>query len=238
MNRKGRILAGRKGLNVAEFDAIASNYQKLVNNSIRVTGESSEYFAVYKANYIAKNAVRGGGGKILDYGCGVGQLASQLKRLLPEKQVDGFDVSEKSLEQIEPALLSQGLFTSRVQVLGYGYEAVVLANVLHHVKADERRELIWEAASRVGPGGKMVIFEHNPLNPLTRLAVSQCPFDEGVELLPSGEVRALCESVFQMLRTDYVVFFPRWLAWLRPFEPRLKWCPIGAQHATTAWNMR
>src|SRR6185437_14789410 len=127
--------------------------------------ENSEYFAGYKANYIVKNAVNAGTGKILDYGCGVGQLAMQLKRRMPEKQIDGFDVSEKSLDRIEPALRSQGVFTSRAEGLGGDYEVVVLANVLHHVKIEERPEIISEAASHVGPGGRMVIFEHNPLNP-------------------------------------------------------------------------
>jgi hypothetical protein len=80
----------------------------------------------------------------------------------------------------------------------------------------------------------MVIFEHNPLNPLTKWAVSQCPFDEGVQLLPSSEVRALCSTEFQSVQTDYIVFFPRWLKWLRAFERFLRWCPAGAQHATVA----
>lgn len=156
----------------------------------------------------------------------------QLKRLLPEKQIDGFDVSEKSLERVGPVLRSQGVFTSRAQGLENDYEIVVLANVLHHVKTEQRRDVISEAASHVGPGGRMVIFEHNPLNPLTRRAVSLCPFDEGVVLLSSGEVRALCASVLRAPCTDYIVFFPRWLAWLRPLERFLEWCPAGAQHVT------
>ena len=217
---------------MSEFDAVASNYRELVDESIQMTGENSEYFAAYKASYIARNVVKPGVGKILDYGCGVGQLAMQLKRRLPEKQIDGFDVSETSLERIEPALRSQGVFTSRAQGLEGDYEIVLLANVLHHVKTGERREVISEAASHVGPGGRMVIFEHNPLNPLTRRAVSRCPFDEGVVLLPSGEVRALCASVLRAPRMDYIVFFPRWLAWLRPLERFLGWCPAGAQHVT------
>jgi 2-polyprenyl-3-methyl-5-hydroxy-6-metoxy-1,4-benzoquinol methylase len=218
----------------AEFDAVAANYRQMVDESVGITGENSDYFAAYKANYITRRvASRHASGKILDYGCGVGLLARHLKRCLPGMRVDGFDVSESSLEQIEPELRSQGIFTSSVERLGRDYGLVVMANVLHHVKPEERRAVIAEAAWHLNSGGKLVIFEHNPLNPLTRWAVSHCPFDEDAILLPSKEVRELCSPNLQLSSTDYIVFFPRWLAWLRPFEGLLGWCPVGAQHATT-----
>ena len=46
-----------------------------------------------------------------------------------------------------------------------------------------------ELARVVRPGGLVVVFEHNPLNPLTRLVVSRVTFDDGVRLLRSGERR-------------------------------------------------
>jgi 2-polyprenyl-3-methyl-5-hydroxy-6-metoxy-1,4-benzoquinol methylase len=224
---------------VAEFDRVATDYRDLVDESVGITGENSDYFAGYKANYIVEHvACRSASGKVLDYGCGVGLLADHLKRRLPAIQVDGFDVSESSLERIEPTLRSQGVFTSRLDQLGQSYELVVLANVLHHVKPEERPNVISEAASHLCPGGRMVIFEHNPLNPLTRWAVSHCPFDEGVALLWSSEVCALCSTELHLVRTDYIVFFPRWLKGLRGFERFLSWCPAGAQHATVALNTR
>ncbi len=39
---------------MSEFDACASNYQGLVTENIRITGEPSEYFAAYKAAYVAR----------------------------------------------------------------------------------------------------------------------------------------------------------------------------------------
>jgi hypothetical protein len=35
------------------------------------------------------------------------------------------------------------------------------------------------------------------------------------------------------VRLDYIVFFPRILAALRPLEPRLGWLPLGAQVLVT-----
>jgi len=222
---------------VTEFDAVASNYVQLVDGSVGITGENSDYFAAYKARYVATQVAASSDGacaKILDYGCGVGLLSGHLKQCLPHRQVDGFDVSESSLSRIDPALRSHGVFTSRLADVGRDYGIVILANVLHHVNPDERRAVISEAASHLVPGGKMAIFEHNPLNPLTRWAVAHCPFDEGVVLLTAGEVGSLLTSDLEFLRRDYIVFFPKWLSGLRVFESFLDWCPAGAQHATVA----
>lgn len=217
------------------FDAVATNYQQMVDENVRITGENSDYFAAYKANYIAGNVLRGERPeKILDYGCGVGLLVRHLKRCLPGIQIDGYDISAGSLERIDPAFREQGVFTNTLGALGRDYDVIVLANVLHHVRPEERRALIEEAASRLARGGKLVIFEHNPWNPLTRWAVSRCPFDEGVTLLPASEVRSLCTNPLRLSQTDYIVFFPQWLSWVRPFERLLGWCPAGAQHATVA----
>jgi 2-polyprenyl-3-methyl-5-hydroxy-6-metoxy-1,4-benzoquinol methylase len=222
---------------VAEFDAVASNYEQLVDGSIGITGENSDYFAAYKARYVSTQVVDssdGANAKILDYGCGVGLLAGHLKRCLPHKQIDGYDPSENSLLRIDAALRSQGVFTSRLAEIGEDYGIIILANVLHHVDPDERRVVISEVASHLAPGGKLAIFEHNPLNPLTRWAVARCPFDEGVALLPVGEVSSLLTPGLEFLGRDYIVFFPKWLSGLRVFESFLNWCPAGAQHVTVA----
>ena len=85
------------------------------------------------------------------------------------------------------------------------------------------------------PGGVVALFEHNPLNPLTRLAVSRCEFDEGVELLGPGEAAALLSDAgLTPLERRYIVFFP----WPRPramrLEAHLGRLPLGAQHVVAA----
>jgi 2-polyprenyl-3-methyl-5-hydroxy-6-metoxy-1,4-benzoquinol methylase len=206
---------------LAEFDAVAANYQELVDHNVRVTGESSDYFAAYKAEYVARKVAPRAGGKLLDYGCGVGLLSRHLKSRLSEMRIDGFDVSRNSVERVDETLRSQGTFSSNLNELGCVYDVVVLCNVLHHVKPSDRRELIREAASRLADDGKLVIFEHNPINPLTRWAVSQCSFDEDAILLSSGETQGYVQHAeLRLLWRDYVVFFPRWL----------RWCPLGAQY--------
>jgi 2-polyprenyl-3-methyl-5-hydroxy-6-metoxy-1,4-benzoquinol methylase len=216
---------------LAEFDAYASEYRELVDRSVRFTGESSRYFAAYKAAYIARRVAPGPGCKILDYGCGVGLLSQELKKQLKEVRVDGFDVSPESVQHLDADLRSNGKFSSNLTELDADYDVVVLANVLHHVEPSRRADAIHEAASRLTPGGKLVVFEHNPLNPLTRRAVALCPFDEGVVLLQRKETVAhFGANHLRVIAHDYIVFFPRWLAWFRPLEWSLAWCALGAQY--------
>lgn len=215
---------------MAEFDGVASNYEQLINENVRITGESSKYFVTYKARCIAREIAPAAGSRLLDYGCGIGLLSKCLKQEVPGVQVDGFDLSQESLEHIDKALLKQGIFTSKESEVGQAYDMIVLSNVLHHVKPMERAELVQRVAARLAEGGKLVVFEHNPYNPLTRWAVSQCPFDGDAVLLPQGETQNYLRKAGLQVRRDYIVFFPRWLRWLRPLEPRLRSVPFGAQY--------
>lgn len=217
---------------MAAFDAVAANYGQLVSKNVRITGESADYFAAYKAAYIARRIVPRKGAKILDYGCGVGLLSAHLKKALIGAQIDGFDVSKDSIERVSADLLNQGTFTADFKSLGQSYDVVVISNVLHHVTLADRRGLILKSASCLAPDGKLVVFEHNPINALTRWAVSQCPFDEDAVLLSNRETRGYFhQDPLRLMWRDYVVFFPRWLKWLRPIEPVLRRFPLGAQYA-------
>ncbi len=222
---------------MSEFDAFARDYQKLVDENVRITGETSDYFAAYKAAYLARVVAPPPGGALLDYGCGVGALARQIASRLSGMRIDGFDPSPDSVRRIDPGVAGRGTFTSDPQDLGRNYDVAVLANVLHHIDPTERAGAIRDVSARLASGGTLVVFEHNPINPLTRWAVSRCPFDDGVVLVPTRDTSQwLTDAGLRVVRRDYIVFFPRLLEWLRPLEPALCWCPLGAQYVTVARN--
>jgi hypothetical protein len=80
-----------------------------------------------------------------------------------------------------------------------------------------------------------VIFEHNPLNPLTRAVVGACPFDENAVLIPARTLKArLQASGFGEVEIAYTAFFPHVLAGLRRFEGALARLPLGAQYYALA----
>ncbi len=218
-----------------EFDQFAGRYEEILDRSVSVSGEDSAYFADYKAQYVQRLLTPSFAGKVLDFGCGVGVFASALKKLLPNVKIEGFDVSQESIEKVDPALSQMGLFTSHSDALAHNYDLIVIANVMHHVPREQRPSIFSDVASRLTPGGKLAIFEHNPANPVTRWVVERCPFDDDAVLLTPTEIgKYFAQSGLRQLRRDYIVFMPRALAWLRPLEPSLQWLPMGAQYAMVA----
>ena len=220
---------------MGNFDQFADRYQQVHTENVRVTGESSEYFAQYKARYIARRMGPQFSGRILDYGCGVGMLSNCMKQAFRDARVDGYDPSDASIAKVESGLRAQGTFTSDWSQVGYDYDLVVVTNVMHHVPPVERQDVIARIRDRMAPRGILIIVEHNPLNPLTRWAVANCAFDDDAILLHTAEAEAyVVHGGLEILRRDYIVFFPRPLSWFRSLEPHLGWCAAGAQYALMA----
>jgi hypothetical protein len=89
----------------------------------------------------------------------------------------------------------------------------------------------------LAPGGRLVVFKHNRLNPVTRRVVALCPFDDGARLLYPWQVKALLRGArLSDVGLEFIVFFPKSLRAVRSLEPRLGWLPLGAQ--VCAWGIR
>jgi SAM-dependent methyltransferase len=218
-----------------EFDRFADDYEKILNQSVAASGEDSMYFAEYKAAYLKRLVPPGFAGRVLDFGCGVGLLSGVLKQQMPGAQIDGFDVSRDSIERVPAGLAAQGVFTSDLAALSHAYPLIVVANVLHHIRPGDRQAVFGELAARLASGGSLIVFEHNPANPVTRWVVERCPFDLDAVLLPPAETCGYARAAgLAVARRDYIVFMPRVLAWLRPLEPWIAWLPAGAQYAVSA----
>jgi 2-polyprenyl-3-methyl-5-hydroxy-6-metoxy-1,4-benzoquinol methylase len=218
-----------------DFDRFAGDYSRVLDSSLSMSGDDSTYFAEYKALYLRRVLGPFFAGKVLDFGCGVGLLAHYLKVHLPAARIDGFDVSQDSIVKVDPAISSQGLFTSLSQDLALDYDLIVVANVMHHIAPELRASVVQDLAGRLSSGGSISIFEHNPANPVTRWVVEHCPFDEDAVLLRPQETAALLEaSSMHVKRRDYIVFMPSFLRWIRPLESSLRWLPCGAQYVILA----
>lgn len=221
-----------------EFDKYAKQYREMHQRSIGASGEAPEYFHRYKAEWLVEHfGERVGVGRadeapILDFGAGIGNLTIELTKRF--RTVEAYDPSGESIEIAKERAPEVRCYDARDELPEAHYGLVILANVLHHVAIPERTELVQFAASRLRSGGVLVLWEHNPLNPLSRRAVRDCPFDENAVLLWPSELRALlCSAALTQLRRDWVVFFPAWFAKLRGLEPRLRRVPFGAQCVMT-----
>lgn len=214
-----------------QFDQFATDYRQVLDQCVALSGEDSAYFGEYKARYLARLLGADFGGRVLDFGCGIGVLSGFLKKHLRGVRIDGYDVSRESLRRVEPSLARGGCFTSNLEELPGNYDLVIVANVMHHIAIEQRQPTMQMLAPLMASGARLALFEHNPANPVTRRAVDRCPFDESAILLPMREaIGYLSHAGLRLQRRDFIVFMPRFLAWFRPLEPWLAWLPLGAQY--------
>lgn len=225
-----------------EFDRYADDYTALHRASIHASGEEPAYFARYKARYMATRLGTPASGSaldVLDFGCGVGNSIPFLQEAFPRARLNGVDPSGASIRKA--ADLHAGVATFEVgrdDRLPYDddrFDVIQAACVFHHIQPAERRHWTQELRRVLKPGGRLFVFEHNVLNPLTVRAVHACPFDEDAILLPRSELLALVRGAgFIRVRARYIVFFPKALAFLRGLEPALGSVPFGAQYVVDA----
>lgn len=224
-------------MNPSEFDKFADEYHALHAANVRLSGESPEYFAAYKVREVAADygaalpQVRA----ILDFGAGVGSSVAHFRRYFPAARLTCVDVSSRSrdvaMERCGAALDYRLMEHGRIPVGDGEVDLVFAACVFHHIDAAEHGTLLRELGRTLRPGGRIVVFEHNPLNPLTVRTVKDCAFDENAVLMRSGRLaRELAAAGFGRLRTRYTLFFPHALRWLRGLERSLWWNPLGAQY--------
>lgn len=211
-----------------KFDSYAASYQELHTTSIAASGEDPAYFHDYKIECLRRKHLLTG--PLLDYGCGTGNLTERFVRASELAEVHGYDPSAESLAQAQSRAPSAKLHSDSADIPRAHFATAVLSGVLHHVPPRERMDTIESVRAALRPGGHVVVFEHNPMNPLTRRAVAACPFDDDAILLWPWETRRLLRKAgFVDVALDYIVFFPKALSFLRPLEPRLRRLPVGAQ---------
>ena len=213
----------------AKFDAYAEEYAVLHRENIAVTGEPPVYFARYKLGCIERLVGPGFNGPVLDYGCGVGALTEQLCTRFSD--VHGYDPSLRSVAAARDRAAAARFCSDVAELPDRHFGLLVMSGVLHHVHPSEREAVLRIAVRKLRPDdGRLVVFEHNPLNPLTRRAVAQCPFDDDAILLWPWQARALLgRSGLRDVRLRFIVFLPRALSAFRWLEPHLGALPLGAQ---------
>ena len=103
--------------------------------------------------------------------------------------------------------------------------------MFHHFPHENHESILTELKKLLAPLGKIILWEHNPINPFTRKIVRDCAFDEGAVLLhPTHSTNLLTQIKLQWVQLIYTTFFPRFLQVLAPLESWLEWCPLGGQY--------
>jgi ubiquinone/menaquinone biosynthesis C-methylase UbiE len=227
----------------AEFDRFAHEYDRLLRQTVAVTGEGPEFFHEYKIRVLLLIAQKRciSAENILDFGSGVGNSTPYMRKYFPQSQLSGADVSERSLEiaaqRFPDACTGLRIEDNRVPVSDGTFDVTFSACVFHHIPHNEHILWLSELRRVTRVGGMLTIFEHNPLNPLTVRAVNTCPFDENAHLIGAKElIRRYRESGWTDARAQYHLFFPHALSGLRGLEPYLRGIPFGGQYSVCAIN--
>jgi SAM-dependent methyltransferase len=226
---------------MAEFDTVAESYTDQHARSIRLSGESVDYFARYKIEDARRLAEKRGVQvrRILDFGSGIGNSLQPMRQQFPDAEITCLDVSEQSLDLCRSKGAEGADFRTYDGItlppdLG-AFDLIFTACVFHHIPEDAHVSLLRQLRERLRPGGFFMLFEHNPWNPMTRHAVNNCPFDENAVLISAPEMQRRFKAAgFADPQVNFRVFFPGPLAVLRKFEPALVRVPIGAQYFVAA----
>ncbi len=219
----------------AEFDRFADNYREVHTKNVRgLSGADSNYFSEYKIIEI-KSSLEGC--KILDFGCGDGNSAFFIQQHIKKYCYTGIDVSEESIKKARCRNIAKSDFLPydgcHIPFPDDSFDIVFAACVFHHIDDENHIPVPKEIHRVLKKGGKFIVFEHNPWNPLTVKIVHDCPFDEGVTLISAGKMlRKMKLSGFNGRGTCYTIFMPRKGIFKKmlSLEKLLRRLPFGGQY--------
>lgn len=217
------------------FDSYSNNYNELVNDAIRQTGYDADNLASAKLHKLkslfpslSENSFR-----LLDFGCGIGNLYGHVKEVFPKAVYTGVDPSKDSISK------ARSRFPNKTDFQDYDsfewqslkYDLIFSAGVFHHIPHDQHGKIIDKLSSLLNQEGRLVIWEHNPINPVTQKIVKDCPFDEDAVLVPSRMLENHFNRVsLSNVQIIYTTFFPKFLSSLNFLDPFLGWLPLGGQY--------
>jgi ubiquinone/menaquinone biosynthesis C-methylase UbiE len=220
-----------------EFDLYINNYRPNLDNALALSGETSIFFAKYKAEKLAEwlphlcdKKIR-----ILDFGCGDGMMTSFVSSFFPQAEMVGVDPSPKSIEAARssyPNILF-AVNSDESTILDYpskSFDVVFAAGAFHHIPFHLHAGYLSELVRVAKTHGTLVLFELNPYNPLTVLTFKRNTIDKDAHLMKPGYTRALCQN-YGSTQIKFYCFFPRFLKSFRFLERFMTKLPLGALYA-------
>lgn len=220
-----------------DFDQYAGSYDELLRKQHAFFSRDRSYFhrrKVEELRRVAPAQVR----RVLDYGCGTGGAIPEICAAFPRAEVVGYDPSAESLAEAR-RLCPNTRFMAGDALCDERFDLVYMSCVMHHVPPERWTEVLREVAGLLSSGGVLSVFEHNPLNPITRKLVRDCPFDADAVLLSMTQLRALFrESGLSPDHSGYFLFVPERLGGLRRAEQLVSWLPLGGQYFVAGTGLR
>jgi 2-polyprenyl-3-methyl-5-hydroxy-6-metoxy-1,4-benzoquinol methylase len=150
------------------------------------------------------------GGRLLEVGCGTGNLQLLLAKAFPQARCTGVDIDPTGLAAAREAVRRAGL-ADRVEIAEgtvaaaapkAAFDVVLMVEVLHEIAPDARPGVVRECAEALKPGGWLVIVDETYPSTLaeTRQPEFFFPLQTGLEELMWGNVVPTREEQERLLR--------------------------------------
>jgi SAM-dependent methyltransferase len=223
-----------------DYDQVRDRYERDLDRAVSFAGQQHDFFTRAKANELVRLARRHLGEPkrldALDVGCGVGLTDRHLANVFGS--LTGVDVSPGVLEEARranPGVRYELAERDRLPFEDGAFDLALAMCVVQVVAKRERARFVAELARVTRPGGIVAVFEHNPLNPLTRLVVRRCDFGGDAEMLGRRAMVDLLEAAgVKPVEWGYVLVFPSARRRVKAIERRLSRLPLGAQYYVAA----
>lgn len=219
-----------------DFNETTQTYKGTIEKTIAFAGKGLDFYTRVKAEYIRKIVSEELPSvehpQLLDVGCGHGYIHKDLQGF--GYQIVGVEVAADVLPLAREANPDASYHEYDGTTLPFEddrFDIAIAICVMHHVPPPEWANFLQEMQRVLRPGGIAAIFEHNPLNPLTRYVVANNEIDHDAVLLRAGTLRDLLKGAgFEQVQTRGILFTPFENKLFRALDESLGWLPFGAQY--------
>jgi len=223
-----------------DYDVILDTYERDLASAVGFSGRSLDFFVRAKARVIAdvcrRRLAPTAQLSALDVGCGIGLVDEALAGAFGN--LTGTDVTPGVLEKAaerNPDVRYELSDGERLPFEDRWFDVAFSATVIQVVPRPEQPAFAAELRRVVRPGGLVIVYEHNPLNPATRLVVRRCSYGHDATMLGQRRLVRVLEGAG--LVTDergYVLVTPWESRAALAVERVLRRVPLGAQHYVAA----
>ena len=171
-------------MTATDFDSVADVYDESLPAHV------VEHYLRKRTAFVLEHCPRGAA---LDVGCGTGVLAARLADAGYE--VTGADPSAGMLARLRerrPDLAAVQASGTELPFESDSFDVVLSVATFHHIAEPGAVRATLAEMTRVSrPGGRVLVWDHNPRNPYWHVLMRRVPQDTGAErLIPEAEILA------------------------------------------------
>lgn len=226
-----------------DFNSSKDSYRETIDKQIAFAGQSHDFYTKAKADHahrvIARQLPETPHPHVLDVGCGHGYIHPMITA--QGCQVTGVDMANEVLALAREANPSNTYIAYDGQRLPFPdqtFDVVLTICVMHHVPPVQWPAFLAETRRVLRPGGIVLVYEHNPLNPMTRYVVANTDLDADAVLLRHTYLKTMLrEAGFSEVAAHFLLFTPFDSSLFRRLDNALNWLPLGAQYCATGTKL-